>query len=175
MDDLFRALDEFTDEIPLSVLSDWIENSEILEDRIQSFIKFHPDHYLRNLMRRGPAYHALVLCWQPGQRSPIHDHLGSACAVRVIKGTATETMFSQTEDGFVYPTHSRFLNQGDTMASDSADIHQVSNLQPSGSPLITFHLYSPPLFTMNIYSLLDMSVSTFTDPVNQEFVSGAGI
>ena len=51
----------------------------------------------------------------------------------------------------------------------------MSNLQRDGADLVTFHIYSPPLLWMNMYSLLDDSVSRFFDPVNDEFVSGAGI
>ena len=51
--------------------------------------------YQRNLVRAGERYHLWVLCWGNGQRSPIHDHTGSACAVRIIEGTATVTLFDR--------------------------------------------------------------------------------
>ena len=56
-----------------------------------------------------------------------------------------------------------------------ADVHQISNLQPEGTDLVTLHIYSPPLFRMNMYSLVDAKVVQFFDPVNEEFLSGAGI
>ena len=41
--------------------------------------------------------------------------------------------------------------------------------------LVTLHIYSPPLFRMNMFSLVDAKVVQFFDPVNEEFLSGAGI
>jgi len=51
----------------------------------------------------------------------------------------------------------------------------VANLQPEGTDLVTLHIYSPPLYRMNMYSLVDAKVKQFFDPVNEEFFSGAGI
>ena len=51
----------------------------------------------------------------------------------------------------------------------------MSNLQPNGLELITFHIYSPALLSMNMYSIVDAKVTRFFDPINEEFVSGAGI
>jgi hypothetical protein len=45
---------------------------------------------------------------------------------------------------------------------------------PAAADLITLHVYSPPL-PMNAYSLLDARVSRFIDPINDEFLAGAGI
>ena len=125
-------------------------------------------------MHAGTGYQALILCWRKGQRSPIHDHTGSSCGVRVLEGTATETSFAQTPDGYVYATGSRELPPGAVCGSQDADIHQVSNLQPGDADLITLHVYSPPLLHMGMYSLTDTEVVDFFDPV-VGFSDGAGI
>src|SRR5207249_9400570 len=96
---------------------------------IRPFTQFSLERYRRNLMRAGPAYHALILCWRGGQRSPIHDHRGSACGVRVIGGEATETIFEMTEEGHVFPVRTRKLPEGFICATEDLDIHQLSNLQ----------------------------------------------
>jgi cysteine dioxygenase len=95
--------------------------------------------------------------------------------VKVISGVATETIFAKAPNGMLYATGSRQLPAGDFCASQDADVHQMSNLQPAGIDLITLHLYSPPLFRMNMYSLVDDKVKQFFDPVNEEFFSGSGI
>ena len=48
-------------------------------DELRGFVRFDDAHYQRVLVSESPLYRALVLCWQPGQCSPIHDHSGSAC------------------------------------------------------------------------------------------------
>jgi cysteine dioxygenase len=115
-----------------------------------------------------------VLCWRAGQRSPIHDHRGSSCGVKVIKGVATETFFDRTPHGHVYATGSRALNQGAVCGSQDDDLHQMSNLQAPGQDLITLHIYSPPLIVMGLYSLTETRVREFNDPV-ATLCDGAGI
>ena len=170
-----RELDGYEGRIPLGVLEDWLARTAVTLDEVRPFLCFSADHYVRNLMYAGPSYQALVLCWHSGQRSPIHDHRGSSCAVRIISGVATETIFAQAANGMVYATGSRQPASGHSCASQDADVHQMSNLQPEGTDLVTLHIYSPPLYRMNMYSLVDAKVKQFFDPVNEEFFSGAGI
>ena len=168
-------LDHYGGRIPLGALEQWLSETAVTYQDVTSFLRFHPDHYVRNLMYAGPAYQALVLCWRSGQRSPIHDHQSSSCAVKVLRGIATETQFARTGEGLVYAVGSRQLAEGHACATQDDDIHQMSNLQPPGCDLVTLHVYSPRLLTMNMYSILDAKVTRFFDPINDEFVGGAGI
>src|SRR4051812_501848 len=170
---LFDELDQYDQRIPLDLLRARIRSLEIQPSEIQPFIKFAPDTYRRNLMRAGPAYHALILCWKSGQRSPIHDHAGSSCAVRVLNGTCTETLFERSTMGHIFPTSTQQLAAGTCCGSQDADIHQISNLEPEDQPLITLHIYSPPLLVMGKYSLESAQRSEFVEP--NYFLEGAGI
>ena len=168
-------LDRYTDRIPLGELQRWLERTELTLEHVRPFLRFDPGHYVRNLMYAGPCYQALVLCWKSGQRSPIHDHTGSSCAVKVIEGVATETTFARAANGMLFAVSSRQLAAGHTCASQDDDVHQMSNLQADEQDLITLHIYSPALVYMNMYSIVAASVERFFDPINDEFVSGAGI
>jgi Predicted metal-dependent enzyme of the double-stranded beta helix superfamily len=170
----FAELDEFRERIPLAVLKDGLARLSIERDDFRPFAQFSPERYRRNLMHAGPAYHALLLCWRSGQRSPIHDHRGSACAVRVLEGDATEIIFHMTDEGHVFPSKTRKLSEGFICATEDLDIHQLSNLQPPNRDLITLHIYSPPLLVMGQYSLTDQTVREFKDEVHA-FAEGAGI
>jgi cysteine dioxygenase len=120
---------------------------------IADWIAFSAISYQRIVIHRGPGYEALLLCWRSGQRSPIHDHTGSFCGVRVIEGTATETVFAASPCGRLVPARSRSLDRGSVCVSRDADIHQMANLAPPGHDLITLHVYSPPLSAMRVYSI----------------------
>jgi cysteine dioxygenase len=170
-----EELDRYSGRIPLSDLQSWLTRADLTLEHVRPFLRFDPGHYVRNLMYAGPGYQALVLCWRSGQRSPIHDHTGSSCAVKVIQGVATETVFARGPNGMLYAVGSRQLPAGCTCASQDSDVHQMSNLQSEGEELITLHIYSPPLLYMNMYSIIEPRVTRFFDPINDEFVSGAGI
>jgi cysteine dioxygenase len=152
---LFARLDASTDgEIALDTLAAELDQ---LEPDLQMFAPwwiFDACKYRRNLIRRTAAYEALLLCWMPGQRSPIHDHQGSGCAFRVIEGVVTETLYERTRGDLATAVSMRWLPPGTICASRDFDIHEVANLEPSAE-LVTLHVYSPPLRDMNLYRSAD--------------------
>lgn len=52
-------------------------------DRYQHFGK---DSYTRNLVYRDEWFEVMLLCWQPGQRTPIHTHNGQLGWMTVERG-----------------------------------------------------------------------------------------
>src|SRR5262245_24322443 len=171
----FAALDRFDGPLPLLAILDWFREEPLTVQDLASYLTFSPARYVRNRVRDGPAYQALLLCWRNGQRSPIHNHRGSRCGVKVLHGVATETTFDRAPNGLVVPVRSRDLPPGHTCASADEDIHQVSNLQAGGADLVTLHVYSPPLLRMEVFSLDTPAVREWDDPVNDPFAHGAGI
>jgi cysteine dioxygenase len=101
---------------------------------------------------RSELVELLVLCWRPGQRTPIHDHNGSYGVVRVCEGVMWETMFRLEAHGLSYET-AREFTRGRVTGADVPDIHQIGNPDVSGQNLITLHLYAPPLKTLNTYKI----------------------
>ncbi|MBW7906842.1 MAG: cysteine dioxygenase family protein [Phycisphaerae bacterium] len=170
--DLFAALDQQGECIPLDFLRRMLEEAPLSLEDLAPWLRFGRESYQRNLIHQGPGYHALALCWRSGQRSPIHDHRGSACGLRVVSGVMSETVFDRTPEGHIYPTHTHVVRAGQVCATYDMDIHQVSNLQPPGRDLVTLHIYSPPLLVMGTYSLFDLARAEYADPV---FADGAGI
>ncbi len=171
---LFATLDARQDPIPLAELEAQVRQTELVNGDFQHVVLFGDKTYRRNLLHEGPAYHALVICWRAGQRSVIHDHSGSSCAVLVLDGVATETEFAMTAHGLVYATGTRDHHPGAVFGSYDGDAHQISNLQAPQQGLITLHVYSPPLVRMSRFSLTESQVESFVDPI-ELFVQGAGI
>jgi cysteine dioxygenase len=172
--EFFDRLDRHEDRIPLDELIQLLKDLPITLDDVRGFVRYSETTYRRNLLHEGPSYQALVICWKNGQRSPIHDHTGSSCGVKVLAGVMTETIFERKQSGMIYPSRTSELAAGESCGSQDADIHQVSNLQDDGGPLVTLHIYSPALLTMNVYSLTDDRVRRMDDPV-YEFCDGGGI
>jgi cysteine dioxygenase len=176
IDELCRELDRHRQRIPLAELEAALRELQMSIEDVSRWVLFGPNAYRRNLMHAGPSYQALILCWRSGQRSPIHDHRGSSCGLRVLKGTALETVFTRTRSGMVFAMRSAEHPAGSVCATQDADIHQVSNLADDGSDLVTLHVYSPPLLSMGTYTLFDPVVREFVDPVHEEvLVDGGGI
>lgn len=170
---MFRYLDSLTDQPSLARLLEDLARFDVTLDDLTAHLRFADQGYNRNLVRAAPGYYAWLLCWKNGQRSPIHDHRGSACVVRVLQGMMTETLFELAPNGHVKATFSRDFAAGSLIGSEDTDIHQVSNLQAGDATLVTLHVYTPPLQRMNTYSLYDLTRGF--EVWNAEFSDAAGI
>jgi cysteine dioxygenase len=170
---LFAYLDGLDGRPLLTTLRDQVTRLPIACEDVAEFIRFGDERYRRNLVRAGEWYHAWVMCWKNGQRSPIHDHAASCCVVRVLRGTATETTFEFAPNGQIKAVRSRDLPPGSVCVTHDADLHQISNLQAGDADLVTLHVYVPPLVRMKTYSLTEPILA---EDVWPEVVSGgAGI
>lgn len=168
----FTRLDRFDGQLSLRAIMEWFAEAALTIDDVASYLTFRPERYVRNRLHDGAGYQVLVLCWRNGQRSPIHNHRGSHCGVKVLRGVATETLFTRAPNGLIVPVSSRDLLPGHTCASADEDIHQVSNLQADNADLVTLHVYSPPLLRMEVFSLDTPSVREWDDPINDPFAYG---
>src|SRR5947209_19325797 len=173
LDPLFAFLDSLDDRAPLSDLVEALERCEVEFDDLASHVRFSERGYQRIPIRGGPWYQAWVMCWRNGQRSPIHDHRGSSCAVRVLHGTLTETLFEFAPNGHIKATLSHDFEPAAVIGGEDSDVHQVSNLQAGNADLVTLHVYSPPLVHMGTHSLTDATRGT--EPMLIEFCDAAGI
>ena len=171
---LIEYLDGLTARAPVDELRARLGELDIKVGDVADFVRFGKTQYLRNLAREGNWYHVLILCWRSGQRSPIHNHAGSTCGVRVLNGIATETRFEATPSKLVKAVSSHDLMRGAVASSCDAEIHQVSNLQAEGTDLVTLHVYSPPLLRMDTYSLTERTIGEFR-PMVLEHAMGTGI
>ncbi len=171
---LVERLEALTRRATIDELDRWLRGLNICLQDVAPFARFGEHTYHRNLVCSGPWFHLLVLCWRSGQRSPIHNHAGSTCGLRVLTGVGTETRFAFTASGLIRPTISQDIHDGDIVASQDADIHQISNLQAPGHDLVTLHIYSPPVLRMDSYSLTDGAIREYR-PVNYDFSQGGGI
>lgn len=173
LEPLFGYLDGLQERPSLAELTALVSRLRIDCDDVAEFIRFSERCYQRNLIKAGKWYNVLVLCWKNGQRSPIHDHAGSVCALRVLRGTLTETTFDFTPNGHVKATASRDFAPGSVVGTQDSDLHQVSNLQPGTDDLVTLHVYSPALELMGTYSLTDRKRGF--EPMLMEFTAAGGI
>lgn len=117
---------------------------------IEHFVNFSESSYCRTRILLMPQAELLCLGWMPGQRSPIHDHEGSLCCLLVLQGEAVEQRFEKIGTGeTVRRTSLSILKPGMVSTAADSEIHHIENQAPW--PLVTLHLYTPPL-NMNTYT-----------------------
>jgi predicted metal-dependent enzyme (double-stranded beta helix superfamily) len=89
-----------------------------------------------------------LICWSDEQDTGFHDHDLSAGAVAVVAGRIREDRL--TLGG---PPRTRIAAAGEAFTFSAADIHRVSHAP--GEPAVTLHAYSPPLWRMGAYEVLE--------------------
>jgi len=167
--DLAKALSAQQTVPSLPELYALVKRTRISANELQPYLGFKAGNYCRHRVMRNDSVEMLVLCWKPGQRTPIHDHNGSHGAVFVHEGILWETTFDyDTETGLAYKAH-RELRAGGLTGSELPDIHQIGNPDVSGQDLITIHVYAPPLGVLKTYKLGSSTIDLYT-PADPDFL-----
>jgi cysteine dioxygenase len=148
---LVAALESQATAPSLKQIYDWLETAEISAEELEPYLGFKEGNYWRHRVCRNEFVEMLVLCWRPGQRTPIHDHNGSHGGVKILEGMLWETTFTfEATKGLEYKA-AREYSPSAVTGSDVPDIHQLGNPDVSGQDLITLHVYAPPLGVLHTY------------------------
>ncbi|KAJ1725231.1 hypothetical protein LPJ53_000560 [Coemansia erecta] len=105
--------------------------------------------YTRNLVDDGNGkYNLLILVWGENQSSPIHDHAGSHCMMKLLAGELDEDLFAwpkhETEEsGLKLKRTAPLKTNSVAYMHDNIGLHRIGN--PSTKhKAVSLHLYSPP-------------------------------
>lgn len=105
--------------------------------------RLEPETYTRFEIVSTEAVLLVLIAWRPGEFSPAHDHGGSSCLFRVLRGVATERRFAFRADGRVRTVEEERFLPGSIVACDGEDIHALGNDADQDEMLITLHVYRP--------------------------------
>ena len=92
--ELVAALEAVKATPSLEQIYGWLENADLSQEELQPYLGFKEGNYWRHRVYRNEFVEMLVLCWRPGQRTPIHDHNGSHGGVKIWDGHLWETIFT---------------------------------------------------------------------------------
>ncbi|HWB76485.1 MAG TPA: cysteine dioxygenase family protein [Nannocystaceae bacterium] len=147
---LFDALRLVAVGDPLDGLQRALMSIDLDADALGDLIAIDTAAYVRTLVLRRPTIEVFVMAWLPGQRSPIHDHRGSACAVKVVSGVGLEQLYTPgPEQTAIRSGGAQRVAKGGVIGSFDNDIHSFGNAAASPASirdiLVTIHAYWPPL------------------------------
>lgn len=130
---------------------EFLEQTKLNPREWQQHANFRRGRYTRNIIGYSPnQFIALLLCWGRGQQSPIHDHAGAHCFVKMMAGRLVEQRFAWSELGHagtevMQETTMDASTPGGTVSfmHNSLGLHRIIN--PSTDEVaISLHVYSPP-------------------------------
>ena len=121
-------------------------------ERLKKQIHWQPHRYSYQVIWQNPRFEFLNCGWTPKQSSTVHDHTGAYAGIFVLEGQITSRLFEIVPDYYgqkLVETSQEELTAGMFTFVDKNEIHQLSNNSVENA--ITFHVYSRPLQTLNIY------------------------
>lgn len=159
------SLEELVRELHIVFESDAIE-VEAVEQLMQAyksdptdwakFALLDPYKYTRNLVDAGNGkFDLMLLAWNTGQASSIHDHAGSHCFMKVMGGEVEQELYcplADVKEGEKLDVLSRSQHDVDEVLyiSDEVGLHRIANTSHV-EPAFTLHLYCPPYKTCHAY------------------------
>jgi cysteine dioxygenase len=149
---------EFTNENVLNFLR---ENS-VDPSTLNPYLYFcqEKDHYTRNLITKTELFELIAVCWDIGQKSPIHNHRDQRCWMAVPLGKLQIHNFAlvtkNPATGFceLRSNGQVLMDPRNPQEVDKDEpIHQVLNLTSFGSKAVSLHIYSRPFDSCEVYDL----------------------
>jgi predicted metal-dependent enzyme (double-stranded beta helix superfamily) len=116
-------------------------------ERLLDRVRFDRDQYIRHPILLWEDWEVMLISWEAGQVTPIHDHRGIMGGMAILSGTIVEERFT-TPDGRPALSDSRSRPSGDLSETGPTVLHR---LLPK-SRAVSFHVYRPPLRTMGIWT-----------------------
>ena len=146
IDDLISALSEGE----RTSYNDLFRSIQIPRIAFKEFCSWSDEVYTRNCIVNTEKFELILLCWEPGQITPIHDHGGEECWVSVIQGEFRETIYKVDSVGKLDTIDSMISTAGDiTYMIDFMGFHSLENRSNTRS--MTLHLYAKPIRTCNAF------------------------
>lgn len=105
-------------------------------------------NYTRNLVATdNETFTLMLLCWNKKKASPIHDHAGSECWLRMLSGSIVEHLYEFPQPGaedqpLTLIKKQEYSSPGVTFINDCVALHKVENA--SEERAVSMHLYAPP-------------------------------
>jgi cysteine dioxygenase len=139
--------DEFTCENVYTFLGD----NPIEVASIQPYMFWNPDFYTRNLVYKDERFELMVICWEKGMKSRVHDHAGQKCWMTVPVGRLRGQNFAVDEidasRSFCRLVETNTFELSDCRSAKvelEEPIHQVLNLPEFDERAVSVHIYSRP-------------------------------
>ncbi len=123
---------------------------------LTGYRRFQEECYARNTVLLNAQCELVVICWQPGQMSAIHDHGSSYCLYLIVEGVMIEERY-RLRDGVPEKFDERSFARGGITIAAGDSVHRINNR--GEKPLVTVHIYSPPLgANMKLYTPIPRKV-----------------
>jgi cysteine dioxygenase len=128
-----------------------IRSIELSKDDFDGISTWSDQSYTRNCIAENEQFELILLCWEKGQRTAIHDHGGEECWVNIIEGEFKETIYKEDANGELVAVKTHYSEAGNcTYMIDFMGFHSLENISDKRS--MSLHLYAKPIRNCQVYN-----------------------
>ena len=127
-----------------------IHSAKFKPTDFDSYSLWLTDCYTRNCIIDTENFELILICWCEGHKTPIHDHGGEECWVKVIEGEFKEVVYKKNENDELIAVKSSIskTNQVSYM-KDFMGFHSLENI--SNKKSMSLHLYAKPIRNCTVF------------------------
>lgn len=127
-----------------------ISSMDIPKEEFMPFAYWKEKGYARNCIKRTKDYELLLLCWNPGDKTPVHGHDGQDCWVYLVDGEMTEIRYQADDEENLTKTHTETLTgRRLTYMRDEMGYHMIKN--NTNQRAMTLHIYALPIDECEVF------------------------
>lgn len=114
------------------------------------YLRWDQRHYTRTCVIRNHRFELLVVCFEPGQRTSIHDYDSAVAWIHPLMGEVIEERFRMNANGdLVVESSTRLVTGRMGSLTHEDSIHRFTAPGPGRS--ITLNLYAPAMKQWRVY------------------------
>ena len=159
LDKLIKGLKEIPDEeFHCDPVYEYLSEYPVDVDTMSPYFHWSEKFYTRNLVYKDERFELMVICWEKGQVSRIHNHADQMCWMTVPVGQLQGQNFRVVEQiesqGYCKLEKTDTFSLSDCLAAKvelEEPIHQILNLPEYDSRAASIHIYSKPFDTCLSY------------------------
>ena len=122
-------------------------------ERYLERVRFSSERYMRHPILLFDDWEVMLIAWESGQITPIHDHRGVMGGMFMLSGALQEERYT-TQGNVPSLADDRVRPEGDLCEIGPTVLHRLS---PRSARAISLHIYRPPLRTMGIWEATGMT------------------
>lgn len=129
---------------------DVMKSTKISRTEFQRYYSWSDDKYARNVLARNDEFEVLLICWENGQSSPIHDFDAQEAWIHPVEGMLREECFKiNPNDDRLEKVSSVLLGTDEFSYMKQVGIHRYSNANNARS--VSLNVYRKPVNKWQVY------------------------
>ncbi len=136
-----------------------INRLQLSGEELQSYESWDQSSYSRNCIYSTDDIEILLLCWNSGDITPVHNHGGQQCWVYQVDGSIEEELFTLDNNNDLTSMQTSILTPGvNTYMTGEKQYHRLKNHTEQRAT--TLHIYALPIRECQIYNDEDNCFNT---------------